>query len=65
MTLGRPENIPVQITIIKLTKKNYLTWATAMKMVIAGRDCDNYIDGKIKKPNKVSSSWNRWYFEDN
>ncbi|KAF3772155.1 hypothetical protein EJ110_NYTH58588 [Nymphaea thermarum] len=42
----RTENVPVQVTTIRLTKENYLPWSAAMTMGIAGRGRIAYIDGR-------------------
>lgn len=56
----RAKNVPVQVTIIRLIKENYLHWAAAINMCIAGRGCIEYIN-----PNKDEQSWNQWYLENN
>lgn len=61
----KSENIFVQVTILRLTKDNYLTWAAAIKMDIAGRGRIGYISGKIKPKNEDEPAWNQWYLEDN
>lgn len=57
MAAVRLENIPVRVTTIKLTKKNYLTWAVVVKMGITGRGRVNYINGKMKQPGEDVLSW--------
>lgn len=52
----KPENIPIQVTTIKLTKDNYLHWAAAIKMTIVGRGC---VNGKKKQPGEDESWWNQ------
>lgn len=57
MAAGRLENVSVQMSTIKLTKENYLTWAIVIKMGIAGRGRVDYINEKIKQPDEDAPSW--------
>lgn len=44
--------VPVQVTIIKLTKENYLHWVVAIKMSIASRGRIKYINGRKNLPSE-------------
>ncbi|XP_049931297.1 uncharacterized protein LOC116267855 isoform X2 [Nymphaea colorata] len=61
----RTKNIPVQVTIIRLTKENYMQWSAAMTMGIAGRGRIAYINGRKIEPNETNVAWNTWFLEDN
>lgn len=61
----KAENVPIHVTIFKLTKENYLYWDTTIKMVIAGEDHIDYINGRQKQSSENDPAWRRWYFEDN
>lgn len=55
------KNMLVQVTIIKLTKENYLHWTTAITMKILGIGHIRYINEKKKQQNEDDSAWNLWY----
>ncbi|KAF3781808.1 hypothetical protein EJ110_NYTH35686 [Nymphaea thermarum] len=61
----RTENVPVQVTTIRLTKEDYFPRSTAMTMGIAGRGRIAYIDGRNPEPTKASGVWDTWFLEDN
>ncbi|KAF3779910.1 hypothetical protein EJ110_NYTH40358 [Nymphaea thermarum] len=63
--VSRTENFPVQVTIIRLTKENYLQWSAAITMGIAGRDRIAYVNGRKVEPVATSAAWDTWYPEDN
>ncbi|KAF3771833.1 hypothetical protein EJ110_NYTH59407, partial [Nymphaea thermarum] len=48
--VSRTENIPVQVTTIRLTKENYLQWSAAITMGIAGRGRIAYVNGRKTEP---------------
>ncbi|KAF3795709.1 hypothetical protein EJ110_NYTH04380 [Nymphaea thermarum] len=50
----RTENIPVQVTTIRLTKENYMQWSASMTMGIAGRGRIAYINGRKIEPNETN-----------
>ncbi|XP_049935128.1 uncharacterized protein LOC126410301 [Nymphaea colorata] len=61
----RPENVPVQVTTIRLTKENYVSWSAAMTMGIAGRGRIAYINGRKPELAETSGVWDTWFLEDN
>ncbi|KAF3773708.1 hypothetical protein EJ110_NYTH54774 [Nymphaea thermarum] len=50
----RPENVPMQVITLRLTKENYFSWSPAMTMGIAGRGHMAYIDGSNPEPARTS-----------
>lgn len=64
-TTVKTKNILVHVITIKLTKDNYLHWAVAITMGIAGRDRIKYINGRKKIPSEDDPEWRFWYLEDN
>ncbi|MFV0960705.1 hypothetical protein QML37_30285, partial [Klebsiella pneumoniae] len=54
----------VQVTTIRLTKDNYMSWSAAMSMGIAGRGRIAYINGKKTVSHETSSDWDQWFLED-
>lgn len=64
MNAMKLESILVQVTTMKLTKDNYLPWATTIKISIVGRRHVNYIKRKKRQPSE-EYGWNQWYLEDN
>lgn len=48
----KPENILVQVTMMKLTKDNYLHWVVAATMRIASKGRIKYIKGKKRQLNE-------------
>ncbi|KAF3774364.1 hypothetical protein EJ110_NYTH53251 [Nymphaea thermarum] len=61
----RTENVPVQVTTIHLTKKNYLKWSAVITMGIAGRGLIAYVNGSKVEPVANSMAWDTWFLEDN
>ncbi|KAF3778855.1 hypothetical protein EJ110_NYTH42785 [Nymphaea thermarum] len=61
----RTENMPVQVTTIRLTKENYFQWSAAMTMGIAGRGKIAYINGRKIEPAETNVAWDTWFLEDN
>ncbi|KAF3779043.1 hypothetical protein EJ110_NYTH34973 [Nymphaea thermarum] len=61
----RTENIPVQVTTIRLTKENDMQWSAAMTMGIAARGRIAYINGRTIEPNEMNVVWDTWFLEDN
>ncbi|XP_031502189.2 uncharacterized protein LOC116265604 [Nymphaea colorata] len=61
----RTENVPVQVTTIRLTKENYLPWSAAMTMGIAGHGRIAYINRRKPEPVETSGVWDTWFLEDN
>ncbi|KAF3791498.1 hypothetical protein EJ110_NYTH14363 [Nymphaea thermarum] len=61
----RTENVPVQVTTIRLTKENYLPWSAAMTMGIAGHGRIAYINGRKPERAETSGVWDTWFLEDN
>uniref|UniRef100_A0A5K1AIL7 Uncharacterized protein n=1 Tax=Nymphaea colorata TaxID=210225 RepID=A0A5K1AIL7_9MAGN len=52
----RIENIPIQVTTIRLTKENYLQCSAAITMGIAGRGRIAYVNGRKIKPVETSAA---------
>ncbi|KAF3772147.1 hypothetical protein EJ110_NYTH58636 [Nymphaea thermarum] len=63
--ISRTENVPVQVTTIRLTKENYLQWFAAITMGIAGRGRIPYVNGRKVEPAATSVAWVTWFLEDN
>ncbi|KAF3772990.1 hypothetical protein EJ110_NYTH56413 [Nymphaea thermarum] len=63
--ISRIENFLIQVTTIRLTKKNYLQWSAAITMGIAGRGRIAYVNGKKVEPIATSAAWDTWFLEDN
>ncbi|KAF3783756.1 hypothetical protein EJ110_NYTH31358, partial [Nymphaea thermarum] len=61
----RPENVPMQVITLRLTKENYFSWSPAMTMGIAGHGRMDYIDGSNPEPARTSGVWHTWFLEDN
>ncbi|KAF3782556.1 hypothetical protein EJ110_NYTH16700 [Nymphaea thermarum] len=61
----RMDNVPVQVTTIKLNKENYLRWSAAITVGIAGRGRIAYVNGRKVEPVEGSIAWDTWYLEDN
>ncbi|KAF3783502.1 hypothetical protein EJ110_NYTH19536 [Nymphaea thermarum] len=61
----RPENVPMQVITLRLTKENYFSWSPAMTMGIACRGRMAYIDGSNLEPARTSGVWHTWFLEDN
>ncbi|KAF3773109.1 hypothetical protein EJ110_NYTH56002 [Nymphaea thermarum] len=62
---SKTENIPIQVTTIRLTKENYLQWSAAITMGIAGRGQIAYVNGRKTKLVETSAAWDTWFLEDN
>ncbi|KAF3781373.1 hypothetical protein EJ110_NYTH37200 [Nymphaea thermarum] len=64
--LGAPksENLPVQVTSIRLTKDNYLSWSAALEIGITSRGRLPYITGDKPAPSKLDPQWATWALED-
>lgn len=52
------DNIPIQVTTMKLIMDNYIRWAAAITMRIVGRGCTDYINGKRRQPPEEDLIWN-------
>ncbi|KAF3772244.1 hypothetical protein EJ110_NYTH58398 [Nymphaea thermarum] len=65
-TGGSPksENVPVQVTSIRLNKDNYLSWSAALEIGITSRGRLPYITGERPTPSKTDPSWATWALED-
>ncbi|KAF3778190.1 hypothetical protein EJ110_NYTH43957 [Nymphaea thermarum] len=61
----RTENVPVQVTTIRLTKENYLKWSAAITMGIAGRGRIAYVNESKVEYAANSMAWDTWFLEDN
>ncbi|KAF3771704.1 hypothetical protein EJ110_NYTH59760 [Nymphaea thermarum] len=60
----KSENLPVQVTSIRLTKDNYLSWSAALEIGITSRGRLPYITGDKPTPNKSDPQWATWALED-
>ncbi|KAF3772325.1 hypothetical protein EJ110_NYTH58242 [Nymphaea thermarum] len=62
----KSENLPVQVTSIRLNKDNYLSWSAALEIGITSRSRLPYITGKKPAPNiqplilRKSTSYDMW-----
>lgn len=61
----KSENVPIQVTTLKLTKENYILWIAAIKMGIAEKDQIDYINGRQKQPGEDDPAWRKWHLEEN
>ncbi|KAF3773649.1 hypothetical protein EJ110_NYTH54908 [Nymphaea thermarum] len=61
----RSENVSVQVTSIRLTKDNYLSWSAALEIGITSRGRLPYIIGNKPVPSKSDPQWATWSLEDN
>lgn len=61
----KAENILVQVTIILLTKDNYLTWSIAITIGILGRGKYDYMAGSVQPLTRADPSCEIWFLEDN
>ncbi|KAF3783500.1 hypothetical protein EJ110_NYTH19525 [Nymphaea thermarum] len=57
-------NLSVQVTSIRLTKDNYLSWSAAHEIGITSRGHLSYITGDKPAPNKSDPQWVTWALED-
>ncbi|KAF3794460.1 hypothetical protein EJ110_NYTH07432 [Nymphaea thermarum] len=60
----KSENLPVQVTPIRLTKDNYLSWSAALEIGITSRGRLPYITGDKPASNKTDPQWANWALED-
>ncbi|KAF3773351.1 hypothetical protein EJ110_NYTH55507 [Nymphaea thermarum] len=60
----KSENLPVQVTSIRLTKDNYLSWSAALEIGITSRGRLPYITGDKPAPSKTDPQWATWALED-
>ncbi|KAF3779423.1 hypothetical protein EJ110_NYTH41156 [Nymphaea thermarum] len=57
----KSENMPVQVTSIRLNKDNYLSWSAALEIGITSRGrLPPYITGEKPTPSKTNPSWATW-----
>ncbi|KAF3772817.1 hypothetical protein EJ110_NYTH56890, partial [Nymphaea thermarum] len=59
----KSENLPVQVTSIRLTKDNYLSWSAALEIGITSRGRLSYITGAKPAPSKSDPQWENWALE--
>ncbi|KAF3783623.1 hypothetical protein EJ110_NYTH32009, partial [Nymphaea thermarum] len=57
---SKSENLPVQVTSIRLTKDNYLSWSAALEIGITSRGRRSYITGARPEPSKTDPQWEAW-----
>ncbi|KAF3772126.1 hypothetical protein EJ110_NYTH58447 [Nymphaea thermarum] len=62
---SKAENVPIQVTSIRLTKDNYLSWSAALEIGITSRGRLSYITGDKPAPLKYDPQWATWALEDN
>ncbi|KAF3780080.1 hypothetical protein EJ110_NYTH26278 [Nymphaea thermarum] len=60
----KSENVPAQVTSIRLNKDNYLFWSAALEIGITSRGRLPYITGERPTPSKTDPSWATWVLED-
>ncbi|KAF3784467.1 hypothetical protein EJ110_NYTH27258 [Nymphaea thermarum] len=60
----KSENLPFQVTPIRLTKDNYLSWSAALEIGITSRGRLPYITGDKPAPSKTDPQWANWALED-
>ncbi|KAF3786928.1 hypothetical protein EJ110_NYTH12847 [Nymphaea thermarum] len=60
----KSENVPIQVTSIRLTKDNYLSWSAALEIEITSRGRLPYITGDKPAPSKSDPQWATWALED-
>ncbi|KAF3772375.1 hypothetical protein EJ110_NYTH58128 [Nymphaea thermarum] len=60
----KSENLPFQVTPIRLTKDNYLSWSAALEIGITSRGRLPYITGNKPAPSKTDPQWANWALED-
>ncbi|XP_049936245.1 uncharacterized protein LOC126410485 [Nymphaea colorata] len=61
---SKTENVPLQVTSIRLTKDNYLSWSAALEIGITSRGRLSYITGDKPAPIKSDPQWATWALED-
>lgn len=62
---SKVENVPIQVTTIRLTKDNYLQWSAVITIGIARRGRIGYITGRKIPPAEIDPTLDTWYLEDN
>ncbi|KAF3773998.1 hypothetical protein EJ110_NYTH54087 [Nymphaea thermarum] len=60
----KSENLPVQVTSIRLNKDNYLSWPAALEIGITSRGRLSYITGEKPALSKTDPRWATWALED-
>ncbi|KAF3780195.1 hypothetical protein EJ110_NYTH39815 [Nymphaea thermarum] len=60
----KSENLPVQVTSIRLNKDNYLSWSATLEIGITSRGRLPYITGEKPAPSKTDPQWATWALED-
>nr|VVV74199.1 unnamed protein product [Nymphaea colorata] len=60
----KSENLPVQVTFIRLNKDNYLSWSAALEIGITSRGRLPYITGEKPTLSKTDPGWATWALED-
>ncbi|KAF3773063.1 hypothetical protein EJ110_NYTH56289, partial [Nymphaea thermarum] len=61
---SKAENVPIQVTSIRLTQDNYLSWSAALEIGITSRGRLSYITGDKPAPPKFDPQWETWALED-
>ncbi|KAF3772686.1 hypothetical protein EJ110_NYTH57253 [Nymphaea thermarum] len=61
---SKTENVPIQVTSIRLTKDNYLSWSAALEIGITSHGRLSYITGDKPAPSKSDPQWATWALED-
>ncbi|KAF3786624.1 hypothetical protein EJ110_NYTH25126 [Nymphaea thermarum] len=61
---SKVENVSIQVTSIRLTKDNYLSWSAALEIGITSRGRLSYITGDKPAPLKYDPQWATWALED-
>ncbi|KAF3777332.1 hypothetical protein EJ110_NYTH42624 [Nymphaea thermarum] len=61
---SKTENVPIQVTSIRLTKDNYLSWFAALEIETTSRGRLSYITGDKPAPSKSDPQWATWALED-
>ncbi|KAF3771627.1 hypothetical protein EJ110_NYTH59973, partial [Nymphaea thermarum] len=61
---SKAENVPIQVTSIRLTQDNYLSWSAALEIGITSRWRLSYITGDKPAPPKSDPQWETWALED-
>ncbi|KAF3771648.1 hypothetical protein EJ110_NYTH59756 [Nymphaea thermarum] len=60
----KSETLPFQVTPIRLTKDNYLSWSAELEIGITSRGRLPYITGDKPAPSKTDPQWANWALED-
>ncbi|KAF3782702.1 hypothetical protein EJ110_NYTH24410 [Nymphaea thermarum] len=60
----KSENVPIQVTSIRLTKDNYLSWSAALEIGITSCGRLSYITGDKPAPSKSDPQWATWALDD-